>query len=390
MRCGQCGEVFDASVHLLQEPLPEERTTDAAAAAQASPPSATTAEGEFETAAAPLEPADEDELPSSPLAVDVLLDDLGAPSHRSEPVSPAPPPPATTGPGVIPEAPVGKPQILRTRSGQLMASAAPDTEPPTAASEPWAPPSAPAAVQPPEPASEPPAAPAPEPTAEPSAAPAAGEQTPAPSTAPSVPAWYAEYKRGFDKAPDEPDGAEFTADTLDDLSFVRRARRRALWDSIAVRAVLGLVALVLVLLLAAQVAMHMRDRLAAMYPPMKPVLEQLCRPLGCVLQPLRQIDSVVIDSSTFNRLGPDAFRLSLTLRNQSGLDVAMPWLELTLTDTGEQPVLRRVLTPEELGAPSATVLGARSEWTATVDLGLPGEGAGGARVAGYRLLAFYP
>jgi hypothetical protein len=233
--------------------------------------------------------------------------------------------------------------------------------------------------------------PTPEPLSEPLPEVASGEGASAPSPASNEPAWYAQYKRGFDKAPDETDGADFSADTLDDLSFVRRARRRAFWDGLAMRAVLGLVALVLALLLAAQVAVHMRDQLAAMYPPLKPALQQLCRPFGCALQPLRQIDSVVIDSSTFNRLGPEAFRLSLTLRNQSGLDVAMPWLELTLTDTGEQPLVRRVLTPEELGAPSATVLGARSEWTAAVDLVLPGEGAGGgARVAGYRLLAFYP
>ena len=289
--------------------------------------------------------------------------------------------PAAPGTAFVPEAPL-KPQVLRTRSGQPVTSpdAGPPPTPPAAA--PWPAESRPETQL--ETRSETQATPASAPEPPPA------EEAPGSPSAPSEPAWYAEYKRGFDKAPEEPGGAEFAADTLDDLSFVRSARRRAFWDSVAVRAVLALVALVLVLLLAAQVALHLRDRLAATYPPLKPALEQLCRPLGCVLQPLRQIDSVVIDSSAFNRLGPEAFRLSLTLRNQSGLDVAMPWLELTLTDAGEQPLLRRVLTPEELGAPSATVLGARSEWTATVDLALPGEGAGGARVAGYRLLAFYP
>ena len=49
--------------------------------------------------------------------------------------------------------------------------------------------------------------------------------------------------------------------------------------------------------------------------------------------PLRQIDSVVIDSSAFSKVKGDVYRLSLTLKNTAPIDLAMPAVELSLTDT---------------------------------------------------------
>jgi len=65
--------------------------------------------------------------------------------------------------------------------------------------------------------------------------------------------------------------------------------------------------------------------------------------------------------------------------------VAMPLLELTLTDAQDQVLVRRVLRPEgELGA--APELAPAAVWSATAPVQLEG----GTPVAGYRLLAFYP
>ena len=61
---------------------------------------------------------------------------------------------------------------------------------------------------------------------------------------------------------------------------------------------------------------------------------------------------------------------------------------MTLTDISEQPVLRRVLMPQELGSPPAA-LDAHGEWTASADLQIA-DNAGRARVVGYRLDPFYP
>lgn len=172
-----------------------------------------------------------------------------------------------------------------------------------------------------------------------------------------------------------------------ELSFVRAARRRAFWRGRAPRGLMRLLAAGLVLALALQWVLLQRDRLAAAAPALKPWLSALCMPLGCRIAPPRQIESVAIEGSSFSRLGADAFRLSLSLRNSAATEVAMPSLELTLTDLQDQPVLRRVLHPADLGAPPA--LAASGEWSASTALAVD-EQAGAPRVAGYRLIAFYP
>ncbi|MBA4061697.1 MAG: hypothetical protein C0470_15250 [Verminephrobacter sp.] len=177
---------------------------------------------------------------------------------------------------------------------------------------------------------------------------------------------------------EEPDAAE-------DVSFVKAARRRAFWRKPLVRSGLVVLGLVLATVLAAQVAVHERNRLAAVAPQLRPLLLALCEPLGCELAPLRQIAEVVIDSSSFNKARGDSYVLAVTTKSRSTVALEMPAVELTLTDAQDQPVLRRVLLPTEMGAPQE--LAAGGEWSASVSVLVT---TGGARVAGYRLLAFYP
>ena len=67
----------------------------------------------------------------------------------------------------------------------------------------------------------------------------------------------------------------------------------------------------------------------------------------------------------------------------------MPAVELSLLDTQERAVVRRVLLPAEFGAPA--VLPARAERAASLPLALTGaEAAALPPVAGYRRRAFYP
>lgn len=175
---------------------------------------------------------------------------------------------------------------------------------------------------------------------------------------------------------------------LHDLSFVREARSLEFWRRSGVRAVLVLLLVGLALLLAAQVGVHDRDRLAATHPALRPWLAGLCGPLDCKISPPRQIDTIVIDSSSFNKLRSDAYRLNFTVKNQAPMPVAMPALELTLTDVQDQPIVRRVLDPAELGA-TAGVIAPAAEWSGSAALAVSANGSG-ARIAGYRLLAFYP
>jgi predicted Zn finger-like uncharacterized protein len=175
---------------------------------------------------------------------------------------------------------------------------------------------------------------------------------------------------------------------LEDLSFIREARRTESWHRPGVRAALLALLLALGALLALQVALHDRDRLAAMNPALAPWLAALCAPLRCTLAPPRQIDAIAIDSSSFNKLGAGAYRLNVTLKNQAATGVAMPALELTLTDGQDQALVRRVVMPDELGA-NAAAIPASSEWAGSFGLAVAANEVS-SRIAGYRLLAFYP
>ena len=186
-------------------------------------------------------------------------------------------------------------------------------------------------------------------------------------------------------AEEDDDEAAAEAPAAEGVGFVQAARRRAFWRRPAVRGVLLLVFLLAGMALALQVAVQERDRIAAMDARARPWLAQLCVPLRCRIAPPRQIDDVVIDSSSFNKARGDSYQLGLTVKSRAANAVAMPAVELTLTDAQDQPVLRRVLLPADLGAP--TELPPGGEWSTSVAVIVT---TGGARVAGYRLLVFYP
>ena len=169
--------------------------------------------------------------------------------------------------------------------------------------------------------------------------------------------------------------------------FVEQARRRAVWSSRPVRLALWAAAAVLALALCLQWVMSRRDWLAAREPALAPALQAACQVLGCELAPYRQLDSIVIDSSSFNRVSANAFRFSITLRNTADMPVATPALELTLTDAQERPLVRRVLSAAELGAPPA--LSARGEFNGAHALSV-GNDSHPSAIVGYRLMAFYP
>ncbi|MHA7598853.1 zinc-ribbon and DUF3426 domain-containing protein [Alicycliphilus sp. T452] len=169
--------------------------------------------------------------------------------------------------------------------------------------------------------------------------------------------------------------------------FVTAARRSAFWRRPAVRGALAVAVLALLLVLGLQVAVQERDAIAARGPAAHALMERLCAPLQCTLQAPQRIASVVIDGSSFLKERNDAaaYQLQMSLKNNSALSVAMPALELTLTDARDRAVLRRVLLRNELGAPAELAPGAT--WSATVSLQVA---QGADQVAGYRLLAFYP
>jgi hypothetical protein len=173
---------------------------------------------------------------------------------------------------------------------------------------------------------------------------------------------------------------------VEQVSFVRQARRKAFWRRPFVRFGLALVVLLLATLLVLQAAYQERDRLASLQPQLRPALARMCELLQCTIAAPRQIDAIVIDSSGFNRLRGENYRLSFNVRNTARMRVATPSLELTLTDAQDQPLVRRVLSPAELGGDPSMPPG--TDWSGAAGVVVAPGNAG--QVAGYRLLAFYP
>jgi predicted Zn finger-like uncharacterized protein len=172
------------------------------------------------------------------------------------------------------------------------------------------------------------------------------------------------------------------------LSFMRQARRRSFWQHVAVRLTLGVLSLALFAALSLQIVVLERDQIAATEPDSRVPLDALCEMVGCQIQPLRKIDAVVIDSSAFSKVQGDVYRLNFTLKSTSTVPLAVPALELTLTDMQDKAVLRRVVQAAELSA-SKTVLEPGAEMSVVLPLRVK-IGEDGARISGYRLLAFYP
>ena len=79
--------------------------------------------------------------------------------------------------------------------------------------------------------------------------------------------------------------------------------------------------------------------------------------------------------------------LLATLRNQADYPLALPHLELTLTDAADRPVARRVMPPADwLPAGHADAeLGARSSMALRVDFEIREP-----MPTGYRIHVFYP
>jgi hypothetical protein len=163
------------------------------------------------------------------------------------------------------------------------------------------------------------------------------------------------------------------------------------WQRPGVRRWLWLLAVLAVLLLVVQVLRHERDGIVARQPNLRPAFAGLCRVTGCELTALRQIGDIVIEGAAFARekTGNSDYRLSFTLRNGAAVPLAMPAIELSLLDTQERAVVRRVLMAADYGAPA--VLAARSDQAASLPMSLSAaEAAALPPIAGYRVEAFYP
>ena len=167
--------------------------------------------------------------------------------------------------------------------------------------------------------------------------------------------------------------------------FVRRADRHGRWQSTSVRSALGVACVLAALVLAAQAANHHRDILAARWPSLRPLARRVVPCAASVASRHRAgSTTVLVESTALTRAtAQDAFVLSVTLRSRSELTLALPSIDLTLTDANGRLVARRALAPRDFSA--AEVIGPHAETPLQVTLS-----TGTAVVVGYTVEIFYP
>jgi predicted Zn finger-like uncharacterized protein len=169
------------------------------------------------------------------------------------------------------------------------------------------------------------------------------------------------------------------------LTFVQQAEQAERWRQPWVRAVMGVAALVLAMLLAAQLLVAQRDAVVAQWPGWRSLVQSLCAPLDCRIEPLRRIDQLGVDSSGLTRIddGP-VYRLVLVLRNRSDMPLLMPSIDLSLTDAAGVLVARRMLSATDLGTARNTI--AAGQELPLQALLMSAERA----LTGYTIEIFYP
>jgi predicted Zn finger-like uncharacterized protein len=132
-----------------------------------------------------------------------------------------------------------------------------------------------------------------------------------------------------------------------------------------------------------------RSDLAARHPEFKPFLQQFCGVLRCTIRLPANPDLLSIETSNLEADPQQANLVALNaiLRNRAKLAQEYPQLELTLTDTQDQMIARRIFTPGEYAKGADLNRGMAPNEEVTVKLNLD---LGDLKAAGYRVFLFYP
>jgi predicted Zn finger-like uncharacterized protein len=150
------------------------------------------------------------------------------------------------------------------------------------------------------------------------------------------------------------EGAQTTAaaTTAADAPTAAFLQEQAVRKSRLPRPLLLAAVAVLALLLLAQLAVAFRAEILVHFPQSRPTLEQLCRVFRCTVDwPMRRELLAVVGTELQALPGADTYELTAVVRNRGQITVALPAIELTLTDTLNRIVARKVFTPADyLGA----------------------------------------
>lgn len=150
-----------------------------------------------------------------------------------------------------------------------------------------------------------------------------------------------------------------------------------------------LLCLLLITLAALQSIYFLRTKIAAEYPQFKPYLAQACSYLQCTIDLPKNAELFSIDDSDMQESEQYAkvIDFSSLLINNANYIQAYPNIELTLTDTDDRPVVRRLIKPGEYlknGANMAAGMASKDEVRVKLAINVSD-----LSVAGYRVLLAY-
>ncbi len=139
-----------------------------------------------------------------------------------------------------------------------------------------------------------------------------------------------------------------------------------------------------------QAVLAFRVELAVLWPGAKPALVALCGIVDCEVGLPAKVALVGIEASDLHPDSEHPGRLALTatLKSRAPFAQQFPHLELTLTDTADKAIARKVLAPADYLPPQASLAdGMPSNADIMVTVGVD---SGNVAASGYRLYVFYP
>jgi len=181
----------------------------------------------------------------------------------------------------------------------------------------------------------------------------------------------------------DPDTATDAADADWSSTFPESPPPPRRWPWV-VGSLAALVALVL------QAALAFRVELVVLWPESKAALVALCEIADCEVGLPAKAALVGIEASDLHPDSEHKGRLALaaTLKNRAPFAQQFPHLELTLTDTADQAIARKVLAPADYLPPKTSVAnGMPPNADIMVAIGID---SGEMTASGYRLYLFYP
>ena len=150
--------------------------------------------------------------------------------------------------------------------------------------------------------------------------------------------------------------------------------------------------LLLAALIVLQLAVIFRAELLARVPQARDALVHLCGVFGCTVGWPTQVDQLAVIGSELQTVpGTDVLELTAVIRNRAGFRQALPAVEVTLTDSLNRPIARKVFTPADYlaaaGEPSSRIedgLGSGSDYTIRLFFE-----ARGVQAAGFLVYPFF-